>query len=231
MVILAITVTGCYTIGPSMPETSWENEELKKQDMQKISDITNRILESVNKDPSVVEVKHIYLSFVPFNQLDMAIATCDQSHCPKVPIAELAKNNGSYKGFYVIEISQGTMRYVRNDDELAVILAQGIGLAYTGGADSASSRAGGKYLAQALFGLPFSKVVIHLVYTDEEEMKAVRIGVEAAYKARYDVKKGIGVWRRISKEAPEKELIRISHPMSEIVLSDLENTAVAAQAR
>ncbi|KAA3605365.1 MAG: hypothetical protein D8M57_13410 [Candidatus Scalindua sp. AMX11] len=138
------------------------------------------------------------------------------------PSVEIAlKQTGTinaYAGFSEIVFTLGLVHFVKDDDELAVIM--GHELAHLTSKHVPKS-VGVATLCGIFSGItgPFAPLTyksLYAPYSRENEREADYLGLLYAHRAGYDIEKGIGLWKRFALEMPRsrsKSFFR-NHPAS-----------------
>lgn len=135
----------------------------------------------------------------------------------RIRIKETEKIN-AYAKFTGIEVTYGLLRFVENDDELAVIIGHEVAHLIR---KHLPKNMGIAALCGAVGGLtgPFAGVVtqaLYAPYSRETEREADYFGLVFAHRAGYDIEKATGLWKRFALEVPKttsKSFLR-THPAS-----------------
>lgn len=124
----------------------------------------------------------------------------------------------AYAGFSGIVFTLGLVHFVKDDDELAIIM--GHELAHLT-SNHLSRNLGVATLCGIFSGItgPFAPLTyksLYGPYSRENEREADYLGLLYAHRAGYDIEKGVGLWRRFALEMPRsrsKSFLR-NHPAS-----------------
>ncbi len=122
----------------------------------------------------------------------------------KIGLKETDKVNAFAK-FTGIEVTGGMLRFVENDDELAVIIGHEIAHLTHRHLPKNMAVAGLCGLVGGLTG-PFAGPVTQALYAPycrENEREADYFGLLYAHKAGYDIERGIELWKRFAIEIPK----------------------------
>ena len=125
-----------------------------------------------------------------------------------------------------VGVTRGMLRFVKNDDELAVVLGHEL-------AHITRNHLGervGRGLGWALFGLLVSAAVgadvtdltdlaaaiAESKFSRDQEREADVVGLRYAHAAGYDIRAGVSIWERFAIELPESlvKFLFASHPTS-----------------
>jgi membrane-associated protease RseP (regulator of RpoE activity) len=122
----------------------------------------------------------------------------------------------AFARFSGVEVTRGMLRFVENDDELAVIIGHEVAHLAHGHLAKNMAIAGLCGFVGGLTG-PFAAPVtqaLYALYSRETEREADYFGLLYTYRAGYDMERGIELWRRFAVELPKscsKSFLR-THP-------------------
>jgi predicted Zn-dependent protease len=125
-----------------------------------------------------------------------------------------------------IVVTQGMLRFLENDDELALVMGHELAHNLMGHIDAKKDNAvGGHLLGAMMDGMAASyggysgndwqnlgAAVTSLSHSQSFEAEADYVGLYITARAGYDISNAIDMWRRWSVEDPEGLYVAITHP-------------------
>jgi predicted Zn-dependent protease len=208
LMIFSAAVSCAGTTGPKVSEKEFklekerlakEAEEFKKEQEGRVRSVGRKLLKNIQGPPDIT-----------FEMVD------DQS-----------VNAGAT--FNKVMVTYGMMRFIKSDDELAVVLGHELAhitrghlkkniaksllldLPFTVLGVLAESQVGGTGQAVSLLGSAFSQK-----FNRDYEREADVYGIKYAYESGYDIEAGVNIWERFAVEVPKsmtRSLLN-SHPAS-----------------
>lgn len=132
--------------------------------------------------------------------------------------------NAYATGKYIV-ITRGMLRFVQDDNELAMVMGHEFAHNIMGHIEAAEeNRQGGKLVGTFLDELVGTRgayqdswsakgeFVGAISYSQSFESEADYVGMYVAARAGYDIKKAVGMWRRMSVEEPDGVYNATTHP-------------------